>query len=492
MLINGLPQNILSILDGLLVADLSEKLDVGQIVEGTVRKVLPDGKAQVRLAGQNVLAQMDRNLTAGQTFTARVEQVSPKPVLRFLSISDSETPPPDSRLLESDRTVIARLRRETVVEPLTKSGLKALDLVPGQAIRAQISRAVDGETPRVKFQGRELPVKVFTKDVFLPGEEIDVRVERIADGYGLVAQPREPEVKMVDAAMVKPYLAAKQDFGEMVERLEKLAVDNPSLKDLKTGDAALLEKLRETVKVLIPVDQPVVAAAAVKKQVDQSGINYEAKVKRVLMENPGTESKAELSKDLKGQLLKLGRILERVDSQAREETTNKPEGRGPVRQLEELSKYVKQATDNIELKQLSNHYAKQEDHPIQLQIPYFSSADGKTVKLYVRNGLEGEGKKRGDKQSTALAFLLDMTALGHIQIDAQIGDNRLSVKIGAEKNGVVDFIQARAGDLKSRLKKKGFDSEISSCLRKKEEMKAEDELTRLFVEESSRLVDIKT
>ncbi|MBI4388801.1 MAG: flagellar hook-length control protein FliK, partial [Nitrospinae bacterium] len=292
--------------------------------------------------------------------------------------------------------------------------------------------------------------------------------------------------RTISSAEIKTYLAARQDFGDMAGQLEK-AVSDPSLmKDLKI-DPSVLEKLRETLRVLLARETAADGGTSIRNKIDRSGINYEAKVKRLLTETPSAENKALLTRDLKGQLLKLGQGVERVLSEEPQSLS------GPqVRRAAEFLGQIKQATANIELQQLSNVYAKQENQALQAQIPFGMAPGGETVKLFVNNRSGKDPAKQGQKKSLTLVFLLDLTALGNVRVDTQVDSGRLAIKIGAEKQEMVEFIQTKTPELKSRLREIGFDSELTCCVQNKEVMKIEDGLTRLLVSDASRLVDIKT
>ncbi|MBI4383655.1 MAG: flagellar hook-length control protein FliK [Nitrospinae bacterium] len=496
MLIDNLSRNILKLLqDGLEPVDLAEKLTVGRIVQADIIEILPGGKARIQLQGQTLLARLSQNAVPGQTLTARVEQPFPNPVLKILDLSD---PPetssavkqgtPAETLTKSDRATISSVQRASAgMRFLTDSDLGEMTLVPGQELRGIVSKVVDGETLSVKLDGKEAAVRVLGPNAFSPGDEILVTVESLAEGYVLTAKSRENVPRTISSAEIKPYLAARQDFGEMAGQLEKAVSDPVLMKDLKI-DPSVLEKLRETLRVLLAKETAVPdGGTSIRNKIDRSGINYEAKVKRLLTETPSAENKALLTRDLKGQLLKLGQNVERVLSE------EPPSLSGPqTRKAAEFLGQIKQATANIELQQLSNVYAKQENQALQAQIPFALASGGETVKLFVNSRSGKDPEKQGQKKSFTMVFLLDLTALGNVRVDTQADSGRLSVKIGAEKQEVAEFIQTKAPELKSRLREIGFDSELTCCVQKKEAMKVEDGLTRLLVSDASRLVDIKT
>jgi len=71
-----------------LPQQLAEKLQLGQLLKGQVIQVLSEGtKALLNIDGQKIIVQGDSSFKNGQTILARVEQISPGPVLRILSQS---------------------------------------------------------------------------------------------------------------------------------------------------------------------------------------------------------------------------------------------------------------------------------------------------------------------------------------------------------------------------------------------------------------------
>lgn len=532
-----------------LSADTSELVDsarkfiLDQILNGKVLQVFPDGKAQIKLEGQTIIAAPQHPLVAGQILTAKVEQVTPTTVLRLLetNLGDGTTitlntvnrrgnpvpiATPTSAEQKGDQTTISRnftsqkidlatlsrdlldqasdpetashvslIQQEPVGEGelLTKSVLQSLNIPTGREVSGTVSRVIDNTTIMIQINDKQLPVKVFPQSALSPGDVVTARVEQIADRYVLVVQTQKeavPQLRNVEPSMIKPYLVARQPFGEMIENLQKLLIDSPVLKELKL-DPEFLGRIKESLSLLFAKDNPLPDEITLKSQVAQSGVNYEAKVRRLFAGTPEitiNAGKASLAGDLKGQLLKLGKDVEAAIAKSDWALPQNPRNH----EVSAVLQSIKQATDNIELNQLTNQYAKQEHQPIVLQIPYLPSSDGKTVKLYVKSG-GGDGKKnQDDKQTVSLVFLLNLTALGHLRVDTQVNKDQLSIKIGADNQAVTDFIQTHTEELKARLREAGFTADVSCRQQKIEEMQVEEGLTRFLVKDPSRLVDVKT
>ena len=564
-------------------AESVTKLVIDQILKGEVLRVFPNGNAQIKLEGQTVFAKPNLPLIAGQTVTAKVEQVVPIPVLKLVgntstdgqkttpsptdsntgqtstnsSASDASpnqtTVNPNPVVQRSDQTTLSQnaisqqadqssnsngLATNQVLPNalLTNTDLKSLNLQSGQVVNGTVSQVIDNSTVAIQSNGQTLTAKVpittpnadgttqpavdtatlllqsldksltqssdaplpstvLTQNPLSAGDTVSAKVEQVANGYVLVVQPKNADVsqlKVIEPSMIKPYLPAKQPFGEMVDNLQNTIVNNPVLSDLKI-DPQLLANIKNTLSLLLS-DNPTPDANTLKNQVAQSGANYEAKVKNALTEGAdGTikGNKEVLVKDLKGQLLQLGKDIEKVTAGADPSLPAPVAGR-QSQQASNVLQTIKQATDNIELNQLTNQFAKQENQPILLQIPYQQSDTGKTVSLYVKNQGGGNGGKPGDKQNYSLVFLLDMSSLGNMRVDTQVTNNKLSIKIGAENQSVVDFIQSHTADLKNQLQQIGFSTDVSCTKQKPEDMQVVDRLTPSLAKDPFRLVDIKT
>jgi len=218
----------------------------------------------------------------------------------------------------------------------------------------------------------------------------------------------------------------------------------------------------------------------------RSGIHYEAKVKNLNFENLTSERRMELGRDFKGQLLELSRAVESELSKA-----NLPETL--IKQGGELLTQVRQAVQNIEFQQLSSQYAKQENHPLLLQIPHSFFGEGETVKIYIRDGADHPKSDQKNKaKAYNLVFLLDLSALGNLRIDSRVSETGISVNILGQSPGIIDFINQRAPEFVTRMEELGYQITVSGQVQEQVEMEVPDILSNLLVDPSFNLVDIKT
>ena len=149
--------------------------------------------------------------------------------------------------------------------------------------------------------------------------------------------------------------------------------------------------------------------------------------------------------------------------------------------------------ENIELHQLTNQLARQENQSVLLQIPNPYGQGNPAIKLYVRpSGDEESGKKGAGKKSYNLVFFLDLSMLGNLRVDSQVSQTQLSVKMKVENQSIADFIESRTEEFNSRLADLGFQADLTCCVEDKIELDFENELSAILFQDEARLVDVTT
>ncbi len=498
MQIEQIPPTFLKILSGEGLISLPQKLiqqlQLGQLLKGQVIQVLSEGtKALLNIEGQKITVQGDFSLKNGQTFSARVEQVSPGPVLRIISNSGRTAV---EKILPNDITA-TQLKQETTIRIssgksssisyLTKHELNFLKFSEGQNYTAIVKNVLGPDSAIVQLKSRNFFVHTPGADPFKQGDQISVAAQKTDNGLFHFRQSDGPVFKQVDAGMIKPYLPSRQPFGEMITKLSTLAGEISSKTGFLKLNSGELAQLNQTLQFLSPDSGKVSDAQLMKNQVDVSGINYEAKVKQLLEAGVSQGKTMELGRDLKGQLLDIIQKLEDQAVQAKGFSSTQ------LQTLKEHTQVFRQAVDNIELNQLTNQLARQENQSILLQIPNPYGQDNQSIKLYVRpSGDEDSGKKRGSKETYNLAFLLDLSKLGNVRVDSQISKNRLSVKIQVENQSVASFIDSKLEELNPRLSDLGYEAKLTCCVEDKIDMDLENELPAILLQDEARLVDITT
>ncbi|MCH8156796.1 MAG: flagellar hook-length control protein FliK, partial [Nitrospinae bacterium] len=477
-----------------LPSGLLRFLKPGMILKGKVLKIFPnEGKAVVQLNNQKLVVESAEKLTPGRPLRVRVEQVSPHPVLKLIT-TGKPTSPQVLQAHQSSATsprqapeTVTRLSSEPspVPQELTSRDLKILNLSPGQTVRAEVVKIAGESTAFVRIAGKEVAVHFTEVSPPKPGAVVEAVLKPHEGFFRLVAGEESISRQPIDLGKIKALLPQKQPFGDMVQKLEAL-VSTPSLLKTLRAESSPIERLIQTLEILRPQSGQIPNGARVKEQVNLSGINYEPKVKQVLEGKKSAQNLSELGRDLKGQLLELAKALE-VRADAKDVS--------PVqrRQIMELAQTFRRAGDNIELQQLTNQLARQENQPIVLQIPNPFALGEKTIKLYVRHATdEEEGGKKDKGKGVFLVFLLNMSALGDLRIDARVSQNRISIKINVENEAVAQFIDRNLEEFRLRMTEIGFQAEVACCLQEKVDPEIENDLNRLLVDEDSRLVDLTT
>jgi hypothetical protein len=278
----------------------------------------------------------------------------------------------------------------------------------------------------------------------------------------------------LSAAQLKPYVIAKQPFGDLVITLQQL-VSHPLLQEL---DAALQHRLSTTLAALMPPDATPLDAAMLQEQVEKSGINYEAKVADLLRQQTLSSGQSALTQDLKGQLLELLAKLEHAASKSGE--------------LPELRQQVQQALQTIEFQQLTNLFAQQEHQLLSLQFMHPSFLASHTAQLYFRVEPHAAEAQPDEPQSYSVVFLLDLTALGQLRIDATVRQAHITATIRTTDEAVAAFLTTHTPALAIRLRELGLHAQVQCRAQEDVPLAVEDTFTRLLMAEPSHLLDITT
>ena len=493
MFINELPQNLVKILAKdetfAKLLDSVKGIKVGQSIEGKVAEVLSGGKVLLDLNGQRVSAETSGNLVKGQSIQAKVETVSPSVILKVSpENSKSETIAKNiAQKTSPEASVKITLSKPSDSSETSAAANNQIKLRPGQTVEATATKILDSGKVRVRIQNTEVEAQLPTqaKPIRI-GEKVLVKATTGKEGLSFQILNPENQTTKIDGSTLKSYLPAKQDMGKMLTNLESILNKNPGLGKYKI-ESDVVQRLKDTLKVLIPREETAPDGTRLKEQVDRSGVNYEAKVKKAVDEGLIVDRKPILSKDLKGQLLELQGKLEKF--LAKEGDQLPP---ATQRTVTETVQQVKLASDNIELQQLSNQLSKQEQNPLVLQIPDPLLPEARTAKLFIRDSEGEDGGKSGDKKDFHMVFLLNLSAIGDIRIDAKLNGNNLAADFSSENSNVVDLIKSGSADLQKKLEELGFSASVNSSVKEKTEMEIEDSTDQALKEVSTRLVDIKT
>jgi flagellar biosynthesis protein len=168
-------------------------------------------------------------------------------------------------------------------------------LARGQTFLATVTQITPSLMLKMLDEGHEVP----------PSAATPVTPHHTPSGARTAATPLT-----LDAAQLKPYVVAKQPFGDMLSTLQQHLAPHPILHEV---DALLQQRLTTTLTALMPDTAQAPDTAMLQEQVDRSGLNYEAKVADFFGKQAVATDREALTRDLKGQLLE---ILSRLEQHA--------------------------------------------------------------------------------------------------------------------------------------------------------------------------------
>ena len=484
----GLSENSLKLIlvNGSLdtLPSLSNLLKSGVLFQATVVESLPEkNKAIIKMFNKRIMVETRHPLTPGHSFSARVYKLSPEspPQIQIVdsqtasispsfedkthisgknssNISERQDFDKKNSTLDSNPNATLLKSSNVIYRQLSPHEIDNMNLSSGQSIKATVIDVSEKNNIVVKFENK-LITAYFSSVLPKTGENVSLVVTPYGDGFRLVVQP-DSTPKLVDIFKIKSLLPFKEPFGEMLEKLDILVNSSEVIKNLstKTGLVGRLAKTLNLLKTPSPVQNfPSQGSAQLKQQIDLSGINYESKVKNIFQGKEPFDVPLNVKIDLKGQLIKLLDLIE-IRSVAKDTSVSQR------RQFMEVVKVLHRAIENIELQQVTNQFARQENQPILLQIPDPFML-GKTVNLYLRRP-EDKGKGKGNKNNddVLLVFLLELSALGNLRVDAKMNKESISVRIDVENQNVAQFIEGNLKDFCSCLGDLGFEVNASCCV----------------------------
>ena len=491
MQIENQPPNILKILAGEDASSLPQKfiqkINLGQFLKGQVVQIFSQGKSLVNFAGQKIVVEGTTPFRIGQNITAQVEQLQPAPVLRII--------PPDPRTIatidplgiKQGETIQLSSKKNAPISFFSKTDFQFLKLSQDKIYRAAIKQVIDPETAVVQIKDRNFLVSTNGSKPLNPGDRIPVIAGKAANGSFHLLQSGNAVINHVDPGMIKPYLPAREGFGEMMTRLAAVVGELSSGSELaKSGIKKIITRLGNTLQFMVAQTDKTPSAQTVRELVNGSGMNYESKLKQFLESGLNPEKAGELSRDLKGQLLDIIRKLENQTAQKSLSSTQ-------LQFLKDNVQIFRNAVDNIELHQLTHQLAKQDGQSLLLQIPNPFGQGDSTIKFYVRPSDEENGEGKGSsKKNFNLVFLLELSTLGNLRVDSQISENRLSVKMTVENQTIADFISSQTESFQSRIADMDLVADLTCCVQENIDMTSNDEMPKILLKDEFRLVDLTT
>ena len=469
---------------------LFSQMQKGNILDAVFTGNTPEGKGVISLKGNKVVVELPKSvsyenqqereqsarlpLNNGQAIKVRVESSGPKPALRIISPELNQDQPYD----HETKTNLT-LRGKSFARLTNFENFSQAPDSSKQVTSARITHIIDSKTIVVDTGSRSVIVPVGNTKLFKPGNQVNISFDKAEKGQiPTLVDINSNNTKKIDFDTLKPYMPARMPLVKMANLLMDEVLNSPVMSELKISPD-VIARLKDTLQLLIPNEGKLPNEGQIRQQVESSGVNYEAKVRKAI--ESGHPVHKELARDLKGLLLKLEQSVEKVSASVK--------ASGP---LTEFRQTIKFAIDNIELNQLSSQVSKQESQPLVIQIPNPLSSGNKTIQLYVRkDSSEGEGDSKDKKNGHNVAFILDLSFLGKIKISAQISPENLAVKIDAENKIIANYINDRSRDFEMKMSEHNIKASVECCVT--DTVKQEnDSLIELLVSQNTSLVNIKT
>ena len=464
------------------------EMKTGNIFDAVFTGKTPEGKGIFSLEGNKVVVELPNAisfkkqreqstrvpLVKGQLIRVRVESSWPKPTLKIIPPPihrDQPKNPETKTVLTHQAKSISKLSRIESYSQKPES--------PKHEVRALITSIIDSKSIMVNTGIKSIVVPVENSELLKPGTKVSISFDKIDKGQSpTLVNTNTTSTKRVDLKTIIPYLSARMPIAQMASLLVDEILVSPVMQELNVK-LDVVTRLRDTLNLLIPREGEIPSEGKVRQQVESSGVNYESKVRQAL--ELGLPVPKELASDLKGLLLELYQTADKVS-----QSVKNP---GPIADFRQTVKF---AIDNIELNQLSSQISKQESQPLVIQIPNPLISGNKTIQLYIRK--DSSGEEAGDKNkktSHNVAFFLDLSCLGKIKINAQIGQERLSVKIDVESENIASFVSEKAQSFKKKMGEHNIETSVECCAIDKVKPLT-DNLIELLISHKTSLVNIKT
>ncbi len=247
----------------------------------------------------------------------------------------------------------------------------------------------------------------------------------------------------------------------------------------------VLDKILKTLQLFKPTDPTVFKGEEIQKTINQSGVNYEAKIKELMFENTQNKVLESIRNDLKGQLLDLQKRIESLISKEQLPEFN-------LSKLREFQTHIRQSLQGIEQQQLNQFISKQESQSFLLPFLDNLMGENEKFKIFVRpDQQEGETEK-SDQKEFSLVFLLELTNLGNLRIDSKLKSEQVDIKITGEGLDIVEFIDSQILDFTNQMQQKGFNISVSTSVQNKLVFNFPEDHEEINFSDVNRLVDIMT
>jgi hypothetical protein len=474
------------------------QMKIGNVFDAVYNGKTPEGKKILSIQGNKVVVELPKTVSSkkqsgdstraplvkGQTIRVRVETSWPKPSLKIiqsqLRLDKIDNPDTRTVLTHRAKSISTLYNIKKLSQTPDFEEIPQVIGPPKHKVRSFISPILDSNSNVIVSGNRSIKVPAKNSNPQKPLENANISLNKTVEEERsiLLNTNTTTNTKRVDIKTIIPYMPTRMPIVKLAHLLADKILDSPMIQELNVKPD-LVSKLRDTLYLLLPREGEIPSEGQVRKQIEVSGFNYEAKVRQAL--ELGLPINKELASNLKGILLELFQSTDKLQQSVKNS--------GPLNEFRQTLKF---AIDNIELNQLSSQISKQENQPLVIQIPNPLTTGNKTIQLYIRKDSEGEESKNKDKKNSHnVAFFLDLSFLGKIKINAQISHERLSIKIDVENQDIENFINNKTQEFKEKMREDNFETSVE-CHVNDQVKPPKDSLIEMLISHNTSLVNIKT
>lgn len=325
----------------------------------------------------------------------------------------------------------------------------------GDMVEGRVLKILSGNQAVVRLGGVDLVASTPSK--LAEGQNIVGKIESVEPEITISLLRGESARDLKETALMRMLMPSRQPLGAALARLAALDT---------SGAPA---KIRDTLALLVKSIQQALALDFEKLTPDQarellsrSGLFLESTLKQAALGNLTREGltaalisdgKAALGKTLASVEGEIAAMLKRAESAKPGEPFA-----AELRALGNAAKTLREAMNVIELNQLLNAQAKErgaENQPQLFQIPWLDGQEAKTARLYVTPRDGGKGGQ-GTKKPPTLVFMLEMSALGPVRLDARMEGKSIEGAVYVTAADTADYLHGRLPELAAPLDRLGY------------------------------------
>ncbi len=232
---------------------------------------------------------------------------------------------------------------------------------------------------------------------------------------------------------ISTLISSANTIGHKLTQALSNAIQFPQIKNLPAQVSGLMDKLQEILKRPISAKDIPQIVSWVTKNIQGSGIFWEAKLLHLIMGKKGDAPKELADQDIKAILIN---ILKNLDK-----TQEGKEG------VQSLSISLRDALHLIEQEQVLNLDSMRNGIGWFVNLPFIDKDDFLSSELFIKKSKEG---------GLHFSIFLDMTFTGRMNIDTLFLNETASVMIYVENEKTRDIIIENGHELEEAFKKAGF------------------------------------